>query len=114
LIIAVREVRPVARTSPTFRRRRLARRIRRLREQAGLAQERAAEGLDMSTSALSRKENGEVATSVHEARSMMETSTTSTTPTCSTSPAPQGKRAGGAPTASRIGDTSTSKRKPAR
>jgi transcriptional regulator with XRE-family HTH domain len=61
-----------ARTSPTFRRRRLARRIRELREQAGLTQERAAVGLDMSKSALSRKENGDVATSVHEARSMMD------------------------------------------
>ncbi|PRW62788.1 Scr1 family TA system antitoxin-like transcriptional regulator [Actinopolyspora mortivallis] len=62
----------MTRTSPTFRRRRLARRIRRLRERAGLTQERAAAALDMSTSALSRKENGDVATSVHEARSMMD------------------------------------------
>ncbi len=61
-----------ASTSPTFRRRRLARRIRQLREQAGMTQERAAAALDMSTSALSRKENGDVATSVHEARSMMD------------------------------------------
>ncbi|MDI2031228.1 helix-turn-helix transcriptional regulator [Saccharopolyspora sp. TS4A08] len=60
------------RTSPTFRRRRLARRIRRLREDAGLTQEQAAAALDMSTSALSRKETGEVATSVHEVRSMMD------------------------------------------
>ncbi|MEV4649501.1 helix-turn-helix transcriptional regulator [Saccharopolyspora sp. NPDC049357] len=60
------------RTSPTFRRRRLARRIRRLREGAGLTQEQAAASLDMSTSALSRKETGEVATSVHEVRSMMD------------------------------------------
>ncbi|MEV4728616.1 helix-turn-helix transcriptional regulator [Saccharopolyspora sp. NPDC049426] len=60
------------RSSPTFRRRRLARRIRRLREGAGLTQEQAAASLDMSTSALSRKETGEVATSVHEVRSMMD------------------------------------------
>ncbi|SFS86496.1 helix-turn-helix domain-containing protein [Saccharopolyspora flava] len=60
------------RTRPTFRRRRLARRIRRLREDAGLTQEQAAAALDMSTSALSRKETGEVATSVHEVRSMMD------------------------------------------
>ncbi|MEB3371142.1 helix-turn-helix domain-containing protein [Saccharopolyspora mangrovi] len=60
------------RSSPTFRRRRLARRIRRLREDAGLNQEQAAASLDMSTSALSRKETGEVATSVHEVRSMMD------------------------------------------
>ncbi|WP_406688422.1 helix-turn-helix transcriptional regulator [Saccharopolyspora sp. ID03-671] len=60
------------RTSPTFRRRRLARRIRRLREDAGITQEQAAAALDMSTSALSRKETGEVATSVHEVRSMMD------------------------------------------
>ncbi|TDC93721.1 XRE family transcriptional regulator [Saccharopolyspora aridisoli] len=60
------------RTSPTFRRRRLARRIRRLREGAGFTQEQAAASLDMSTSALSRKETGEVATSVHEVRSMMD------------------------------------------
>ncbi|TDD81564.1 XRE family transcriptional regulator [Saccharopolyspora karakumensis] len=60
------------RSSPTFRRRRLARRIRRLREDAGLTQEQAAASLDMSTSALSRKETGEVATSVHEVRSMMD------------------------------------------
>jgi transcriptional regulator with XRE-family HTH domain len=62
----------VAPTSPTFRRRRLARRIRQLREQAGLTQENAAAGLDMSTSALSRKEVGEVITSVHEVKSMMD------------------------------------------
>ncbi|MCI2423583.1 helix-turn-helix transcriptional regulator [Saccharopolyspora sp. K220] len=62
----------MTRTSPTFRRRRLARRIRQLREEAGLTQEKAAAGLDMSTSALSRKETGEVATSVHEVRSMMD------------------------------------------
>lgn len=37
-----------------------------------MTQEKAAAGLDMSTSALSRKETGEVATSVHEARSMMD------------------------------------------
>ncbi|MDR7302084.1 Scr1 family TA system antitoxin-like transcriptional regulator [Haloactinomyces albus] len=61
-----------ARTSPTFRRRQLARRVRCLREQAGLTQERAAAELDMSTSALSRKETGEATTSVHEARSMMD------------------------------------------
>lgn len=62
----------MARTSPTFRRRRLARRIRHLRESARMTQEAAAAGLDMSTSALSRKEIGEVATSVHEVRSMMD------------------------------------------
>ncbi|MGP4016726.1 helix-turn-helix domain-containing protein [Saccharopolyspora sp. 5N708] len=62
----------MTRTSPTFRRRRLARRIRQLREEAGMTQEKAAAGLDMSTSALSRKETGEVATSVHEVRSMMD------------------------------------------
>ena len=60
------------RTSPAFRRRRLARRIRRLRESAGITQEQAAASLDMSTSALSRKETGEVGTSVHEVRSMMD------------------------------------------
>lgn len=60
------------RTSPTFRRRRLARRIRRLRESTGITQEQAAASLDMSTSALSRKETGEVGTSVHEVRSMMD------------------------------------------
>ncbi|CAM00868.1 helix-turn-helix protein [Saccharopolyspora erythraea NRRL 2338] len=59
-------------TTIPFRRRRLARRIRRLREAAGMTQEQAAAGLDMSTSALSRKETGEVATSVHEVRSMMD------------------------------------------
>nr|WP_190820129.1 helix-turn-helix transcriptional regulator [Saccharopolyspora pogona] len=62
----------MARSSPTFRRRRLARRVRQLREEAGMTQEKAAAGLDMSTSALSRKETGEVATSVHEIRSMMD------------------------------------------
>lgn len=61
-----------ARTSPTFRRRRLARRVRQLREQAGLTQEQASASLDMSTSALTRKETGEVGTSVHEVRSMMD------------------------------------------
>ena len=59
-------------TTITFRRRRLARRVRQLREAAGLTQEKAAAALDMSTSALSRKEKGEVATSVHEVRSMMD------------------------------------------
>jgi len=61
-----------ARTSPTFRRRQLARRIRQLRESAGLTQGEAASGLDMSTSALSRKETGDAATSVHELRSMLD------------------------------------------
>ncbi|MEV0703681.1 DUF5753 domain-containing protein [Saccharopolyspora sp. NPDC050389] len=37
-----------------------------------MTQEKAAAGLDMSTSALSRKESGEVATLVHEIRSMMD------------------------------------------
>ncbi|QUH01124.1 helix-turn-helix domain-containing protein [Saccharopolyspora erythraea] len=59
-------------TTIPFRRRRLARRIRQLREAAGMTQEQAATGLDMSASALSRKETGEVATSVHEVRSMMD------------------------------------------
>ena len=59
-------------TSPPFRRRRLGRRIRHLRETAGMTQEAAATALEMSTSALSRKETGEVLTSVHEARSMMD------------------------------------------
>ncbi|MGW0894762.1 helix-turn-helix domain-containing protein [Saccharopolyspora sp. NPDC002578] len=62
----------MARTSPTFRRRRLARTIKRLREQAGMTQDRAASELDMSKSALSRKETGETAATVHEARSMMD------------------------------------------
>ncbi|MEU6129606.1 helix-turn-helix transcriptional regulator [Saccharopolyspora sp. NPDC047091] len=62
----------MARTSPTFRRRRLARTIKRLREQAGMTQDRAAIELDMSKSALSRKETGETAATVHEVRSMMD------------------------------------------
>ncbi|MGI8309010.1 helix-turn-helix domain-containing protein [Saccharopolyspora hattusasensis] len=103
----------MARTSPTFRRRRLARRVRQLREEAGMTQEKAAAGLDMSTSALSRKETGEVATSVHEIRSMMDLYD-AYDPTCSTSRERRGNAAGGGPTAWRTGVTSTWRPKPVR
>lgn len=62
----------VTRTSPTFRRRQLARRLRQLREAACLTQGEAARGLEMSKRALSRKETGDAATSVHELKSMLD------------------------------------------
>ncbi len=57
---------------PPLRRRRLGRRLRALRESAGLTLEAAAPKLDMSRSSLFRIESGETRTSVHLARSMMD------------------------------------------
>lgn len=59
-------------TSPTFRRRRLARRLRQLREQAGLTLDQAAPRLDKTRSALSRIENAQSRADVHIVRSMMD------------------------------------------
>lgn len=61
-----------ARTSPTFRRRRLARRLKEMRESAGLTLEEAAPKLDKKRSALSRIEKGETRADVHLVRSMMD------------------------------------------
>lgn len=60
------------RTSPTFRRRRLARRLRWMREQARMTLEDAAPRLDKTKSALSRIETGMAKADVHLVRSMMD------------------------------------------
>jgi transcriptional regulator with XRE-family HTH domain len=62
----------VAQTTPTFRRRRLARRLRQMREQAGLTLEDAARRLDKTRSSLGRIEMGTTKADVHLIRSMMD------------------------------------------
>jgi transcriptional regulator with XRE-family HTH domain len=62
----------VAQKSPTFRRRRLARRLRQMREQAGLTLEEAGAKLDKTRSALGRIEMGTTKADVHLIRSMMD------------------------------------------
>lgn len=57
---------------PPLRRRRLGRRLRALRESAGLTLEAAAPKLDLSRSSLFRVESGETRASVHLVRSMMD------------------------------------------
>jgi transcriptional regulator with XRE-family HTH domain len=59
--------------SPTFRRRQLARRLRQMREQAGLTLEQACVKLDKTRSALGRIETGMTKADVHLIRSMMDT-----------------------------------------
>lgn len=59
-------------TSPTFRRRRLARRLRQMREAAGLTLDEAAPRLDKTRSALSRLETAQSRADVHIVRSMMD------------------------------------------
>jgi len=59
-------------TKPPLRRRRLGRRLRALREEAGLTLEAAAARLDLSRSSLFRVESGETRASVHLVRSMMD------------------------------------------
>lgn len=59
-------------TSPTFRRRRLARRLRQMREQAGLTLEEAGARLDKTKSSLGRIETGFTKADVHLIRSMMD------------------------------------------
>lgn len=61
-----------ARTSPTFRRRRLGRRLKELREGASLTLEEAAPLLDKARSSLARIERGETLADVHLVRSMMD------------------------------------------
>lgn len=61
-----------AQTSPTFRRRKLGRRLRLLRESAGLSLEDAAPLLDKTRSSLNRVETGETRADVHLVRSMMD------------------------------------------
>jgi transcriptional regulator with XRE-family HTH domain len=68
----VQEVVAVGRTSPTFRKRRLSRRLREMRERTRMTIEEAAKRLDLSTSTLSRVEKGESAANVHLVRSMMD------------------------------------------
>jgi transcriptional regulator with XRE-family HTH domain len=62
----------VAQTGPTFRRRQLARRLRQMREQAGLTLEEAAPRLDKTRSSLGRIETGATKADVHLVRSMMD------------------------------------------
>src|SRR6266536_3697816 len=59
-------------TRPPFKRRRLGRRLRAMREEAGLTMEDAAVRLDMSRTSLLRTESGEYRASVHLIRSMMD------------------------------------------
>ena len=59
-------------TKPPLRRRRLGRRLRALRESAGLTLEAAAPRLDLSRSSLFRVESGETRATVHLVRSMMD------------------------------------------
>jgi transcriptional regulator with XRE-family HTH domain len=59
-------------TSPTFRRRKLARRLRQMREAAGLTLDEAAPKLDKTKSALSRLETAMSRADVHIVRSMMD------------------------------------------
>jgi transcriptional regulator with XRE-family HTH domain len=56
---------------PTHQRMRVARRIRGMRQRAGLTLAEAARRLDKSSSALSRLETGQSRMDVHVARSMM-------------------------------------------
>ncbi len=59
-------------TKPPFRRRRLGRRLRVMRESTGLTLEAAAPRLDLSRSSLFRVESGETRATVHLVRSMMD------------------------------------------
>lgn len=61
-----------AQTSPTLRRLRLARRLRELREQAGLTLAEAARRLDKTRSSLGRVEQGKTRADVHLVRTMMD------------------------------------------
>lgn len=62
----------MAQTSPMLRRRRLARRLRQLRELSGMTLEEAAPRLDKTKSALGRVETGKTRADVHLIRSMMD------------------------------------------
>ena len=62
----------MAQVKPPFRRRRLGRRLRDLRESAGLTLDAAAPRLDISRSTLHRLECGERRADVHVVRSMMD------------------------------------------
>ncbi|MGQ0840697.1 helix-turn-helix domain-containing protein [Actinokineospora sp.] len=57
---------------PPFRRRRLGRRLRELRESRHLTMEEAAEGLEMTRPTLSRLESGHAKVNIHLAKSMMD------------------------------------------
>lgn len=58
--------------APTLHKRRLARKLRQMREEAGLTLVEAAPRLDKTKSALSRVENGETGADVHLIRTMMD------------------------------------------
>lgn len=60
------------RTSPSFRRRRLGRRLKQLREQTRMTLDEAASKLDKTRSSLARVEKGETKADVHLVRSMMD------------------------------------------
>ena len=60
------------RRNGTLPQRQLARRLRQLREEAGLTQEEAAPKLDWSTSKLGRIENAQQGVDVHGVRSMLD------------------------------------------
>lgn len=62
----------MAQTSPMLRRRRLARRLRQLRELSGMTLEEAAPRLDKTKSSLARVETGKTRADVHLVRSMMD------------------------------------------
>lgn len=70
--VSTRESSFVTHAKPPLRRRRLGKRLRALRESAGLTLEAAAPKLDLSRSSLFRVESGETRASVHLARSMMD------------------------------------------
>ncbi|MGQ0840149.1 helix-turn-helix domain-containing protein [Actinokineospora sp.] len=57
---------------PPFRRRRLGRRLRELRESRHLTMEEAAERLEMTRSSLSRLESGHARVNIHLAKSMLD------------------------------------------
>lgn len=60
------------RTSPAYSRRRLGRRLREMRERAGLTLEEAAPRLEKTRSSLCRIENGQTRADVHLLKSMMD------------------------------------------
>lgn len=60
------------RAGSVVKRRVLGRRLRRLREEAGLTLEQAAPALDWSVSKLGRIESGQQSVDVHGARSMLD------------------------------------------
>lgn len=62
----------VAQPSPTFRRRRLGRRLKQLRDQAGMTLDEVAVRLDRTRSAINRMETGKARIDVNVVRTMMD------------------------------------------